>query len=62
MKKILVIAAAVLLLAGCKDKKVLDADPAAYDFAEVIVNGTPFDLGIIGDDFTRLQIHYASVN
>ncbi|MBP5517086.1 MAG: membrane lipoprotein lipid attachment site-containing protein [Bacteroidales bacterium] len=61
MKKILIIAAAVLLLASCQDKKVLDADPAAYDFTEVITTGTPFDLGIIGDDFTRLQIHYASV-
>ena len=61
MKKILIIAAAVLLLASCTEKKDFAVDPAGYDFTEVITYGNPFHLGIIGEDFTRLQMYYSSV-
>ena len=61
MKKILIIFAAILLLASCQEKKNFAVDPAGYDFSEVLAYGSPFKLGIIGEDFTRLQVYYASV-
>lgn len=61
MKKILVIIAALLLLASCKEEKKFAVNPADYDFSEILTYGTPFRLGIIGEDFTRLQMHFASV-
>ena len=61
MKKLLFLAAAVLMLASCTDKKNFAVDPAGYDFSEVFTYGNPFRLGIIGEDFTRLQVYYSSV-
>ena len=57
MKKILMIFAAVLLLASCQEKKNFAVDPAGYDFSEVLAYGSPFKLGIIGEDLTRLQVY-----
>ncbi len=61
MKKLLFLVALTLALFSCKDAKNLAVSPADYDFSEVFTYGTPFRLGIIGEDYTRLQMHYASV-
>lgn len=64
MKKLLFLVALTLALYSCKNgenAKNFAVSPADYDFSEVFTYGTPFRLGIIGEDYTRLQMHYASV-
>ena len=64
MKKLLFLVALTLALFSCKNgenAKNFAVDPAGYDFSEVLAYGSPFKLGIIGEDFTRLQVYYASV-
>ena len=61
MKRFLVLAALSLLFMSCKGSPFSEINPGDYDFSEVLTYGTPFRLGIIGEDFTRLQMHYTSV-
>ena len=62
MKKIIIALAIFLVLPfSAISQGKYAVNPEIYNFTEVLMDGSPFRLGILGKEYKRLQIYYESV-